>query len=92
MEIKIRYGHCLPSEVAPEESFRVKSFGEERHVDVNRLEMTEIIEARVEEIFSLMLQEIKRSGYDGLLPAGMVITGGSPPPTPTNFMRAKASI
>lgn len=76
-EIKIRYGHCLPSEVAPEETFRVKSFGEERQVDVNRLEMTQIVEARVEEIFSLMLQEIKRSGYDGLLPAGMVITGGS---------------
>jgi cell division protein FtsA len=31
----------------------------------------------VEEIFSLVLQEIKRSGYDGLLPAGMVLTGGS---------------
>ena len=76
-EIKIRYGHCLPSEVAAEETFRVKSFAEERHVDVDRLEMTQIIEARVEEIFSLMLQEIKRSGYDGLLPAGMVLTGGS---------------
>ena len=35
------------------------------------------IEARVEEVFSLTLQEIKRSGYDGLLPAGMVLTGGS---------------
>ena len=35
-----------------------------------------IIEARVEEIFDLVLQEIKRSGYDGLLPAGMVLTGG----------------
>ena len=91
MEIKIRYGHCLPSEVAPEESFRVKSFGEERHVDVNRLEMTEIIEARVEEIFSLMLQEIKRSGYErdfissslvlqknqSFFIFAMVITGGS---------------
>ena len=76
-EIKIRYGHCLPSEVASDETFRVKSFGEERHVDINRYEMTEIIEARVEEIFGIMLKEIKRSGYDGLLPAGMVITGGS---------------
>ena len=36
-----------------------------------------MIEARVEEIFSLVLQEIKHSGYDGLLPAGMVLTGGS---------------
>ena len=38
-----------------------------------------IIEARVEEIFDLVLQEIKRSGYDGLLPAGVVLTGGSQP-------------
>ena len=36
-----------------------------------------IIEARVEETFELILQEIKRSGYDGLLPAGMVLTGGT---------------
>ena len=36
-----------------------------------------IIEARVAEIFSLTMQEIKRSGYDGLLPAGMVLTGGT---------------
>jgi cell division protein FtsA len=76
-EIKIRYGHCLPSEVAPDESFRVKSFGEEKNVDINRHTMTEMIEARIEEIFGIMLKEIKRSGYDGLLPAGMVLTGGS---------------
>ncbi len=36
-----------------------------------------IIGARIEEIFSLVLQRIKRSGYDGLLPAGMVLTGGT---------------
>ncbi|MCA9930097.1 MAG: cell division protein FtsA, partial [Anaerolineales bacterium] len=36
-----------------------------------------VIEARVEEIFQLILLEIKRTGYDGLLPAGIVITGGS---------------
>ena len=34
-------------------------------------------EARVDEIFTLVLQELKRSGYDGLLPAGVVLTGGS---------------
>jgi cell division protein FtsA len=46
-------------------------------VQINRKELAHIIEARVEEIFSLTLQEIKRSGYDGLLPAGMVLTGGA---------------
>ena len=46
-------------------------------MQVSRKELAHIIEARVEEVFELVLQEIKRSGYDGLLPAGMVLTGGS---------------
>ena len=46
-------------------------------MQINRQDLAHIIEARVAEIFSLTLQEIKRSGYDGLLPAGMVLTGGT---------------
>jgi len=46
-------------------------------VQINRQELAHIIEARITEIFSLTMQEIKRSGYDGLLPAGMVLTGGT---------------
>jgi cell division protein FtsA len=67
----------LISEVAPDEYFIVRPFGEEQPVQINRQELVHIIEARVEEIFGLVFQEIKRSGYDGLLPAGMVLTGGS---------------
>jgi cell division protein FtsA len=44
---------------------------------VQRRDLAEIIEARAEEIYQLVLQEIKRSGYDGLLPAGVVMTGGT---------------
>jgi cell division protein FtsA len=55
----------------------VRAFGEDEPVDVSRYDLAHIIAARVEEIFSLMMQEIKRSGYDGLLPAGVVLTGGS---------------
>jgi cell division protein FtsA len=76
-EIKVKHGHAIKSEVNPAESFTIKPFGEEQPVQINRQELAHIIEARVEEIFSLVLQEIKRSGYDGLLPAGMVLTGGS---------------
>ena len=76
-EIKIKHGHTIRDEVNPNESFTVKPFGEEQPVEINRQELAHVIEARVEEIFSLVLQEIKRSGYDGLLPAGMVLTGGS---------------
>jgi cell division protein FtsA len=76
-EIKLQHGHALKSEVSPDEYFTIHPFGEEKPAQINRQELTTIIEARVEEIFSLVLQEIKRSGYDGLLPAGMVLTGGS---------------
>lgn len=76
-DIKIRYGHAIPSEIDPGETFAVKAFGDEKQIEINRHEMAQIIEARVEEMFTLIHQEIKRSGYDGLLPAGLVLTGGS---------------
>jgi cell division protein FtsA len=76
-EVKINHGHALTSAIDTGETFPVRAFGEEQPIDVSRYDLAHIIEARVEEIFSLMLQEIKRSGYDGLLPAGLVLTGGS---------------
>jgi cell division protein FtsA len=76
-DIKKQYGHAIESEVGAEETFSVRTFADERPVQVSRKELAHITEARAEEIFMLVLQEIKRSGYDGLLPAGMVLTGGS---------------
>ena len=75
-EIKLQHGFALESEIDAKEAFYIHPFGEENPVTINRQELAHIIEARVEEIFSLVMQEIKRSGYDGLLPAGMVLTGG----------------
>jgi len=76
-EIKKQYGHAVRGEIGADEYFSMKPFGEEHPVQINRQDLAHIIEARVEEIFRLTLQEIKRSGYDGLLPAGMVLTGGT---------------
>ena len=76
-EIKKKYGYAMKSGVGAEETFNVHTFGEDQPVNVRRQDMAHIIEARVEEIFTLTLQEIKRSGYDGLLPAGLVLTGGT---------------
>lgn len=76
-EIKKKYGYALRSGVGAEEFFTVKAFGDEQPVQIGRQDLAHIIEARVEEVFALTLLEIKRSGYDGLLPAGMVLTGGS---------------
>jgi cell division protein FtsA len=76
-DVKKQQGHAVRAEVGAEEYFSIRPFGEDRPVQINRKELAHIIEARVEEIFSLTLQEIKRSGYDGLLPAGLVLTGGA---------------
>src|SRR5919109_4122540 len=76
-EVKKQHGYAVRSEVGSEEYFAIRPFGEDRPVQINRRDLAHIIEARVAEIFSLTLQEIKRSGYDGLLPAGMVLTGGT---------------
>lgn len=76
-EVKIKHGHAVEAEVGENEEFLVRPFGENTPLQIHRRELAHIIEARVEEIFSLVHQEIKRSGYDGLLPAGMVLTGGS---------------
>lgn len=75
-EVKKKYGHAIKNEVAEEEWFSVRSFGEDNPTQLSRRDLAFIIEARVEEIFRFVLQEIKRSGYDGLLPAGVVLTGG----------------
>jgi cell division protein FtsA len=76
-EVKKQQGHALRIEVGPEEYFSIRPFGEEHAVQINRQDLAHIIGERVAEIFRLILQEIKRSGYDGLLPAGLVLTGGT---------------
>ncbi|HUV16644.1 MAG TPA: cell division protein FtsA [Pelolinea sp.] len=75
-EVKKKYGHSIKNEVGEEDLFSVRSFGQDNPVQMSRRDLAYIIEARVEEIFRFVLQEIKRSGYDGLLPAGVVLTGG----------------
>ncbi len=76
-EIKKRYGHARSSSVLEDEMLDVAAFGEQARQKVSRKFLAEIIEARTEEIFGLILKEVKRSGYDGLLPAGLVLCGGT---------------
>jgi cell division protein FtsA len=74
---KRRHGHARPRGLDPNQSFAVRPFGQERPMEIKRVDMAAVIEPRVEELFSLVRQEVKRSGYDGLLPAGAVLTGGT---------------
>jgi len=75
-EVKHKYGHSSQAAISNEDYFSLRPFGEESAVRISRKELAIIIEARMEEIFNFVLQEIRRSGYDSLLPAGMVLTGG----------------
>jgi cell division protein FtsA len=75
--LKRQHGHALAEAVPPDEVVEVRSFGQGLPRVVSRQEVAAIIEARAEEMFEMILREIKRSGYDGLLPAGVVLTGGT---------------
>ncbi|HMM29297.1 MAG: cell division protein FtsA [Chloroflexota bacterium] len=75
--VKLQYGHADPKAVSSLEAFPIQPFGEELPSKVQRADLALIINARVAEIFELILKEIKRSGYDGLMKAGIVLTGGS---------------
>lgn len=76
-EVKKKYANAIESQISEDEAFPVRSFGQDGQSHILRKDLAHITEARVEEIFQLVLQEIKRSGYDGLLPAGMILTGGT---------------
>ncbi len=75
-QLKVMYGHASPLEVPGDQMCDIAGFGDEPRMRVSRRETAEILRARADELFGLVEQEIKRSGYDGLLPAGLVITGG----------------
>jgi len=76
-KIKIRYGCALTSLVRKDETIEVPSVGGRKPRALSRHTLAEIIEARVEEILSLVHHEIMRTGYGNLLASGIILTGGS---------------
>ena len=75
-EIKIKHGSADLHAVQPEELLNVAVLGDGGGQTIQRRKLCEIIEARMSEIYSLIAEEIKRSGHAGMLPAGVVLTGG----------------
>jgi len=76
-ELKTKCGHAQPGHIEGDELLDVAAFGEQARQQVSRRFLSQIIQARTAEIFELILKETKRSGYDGLLPAGLVLCGGT---------------
>jgi cell division protein FtsA len=75
--IKQKYGCSLSSMVGRDETIEVPSVGGRKPRILSRQILAEIIEPRVEEIFSLVRQELIKSGYEESIASGVVITGGS---------------
>ncbi len=76
-KIKQDYGCCLASMVGKDETIEVPSVGGREVRQLSRQLLAEILEPRVEEIFTLANREIIKSGFEDLIASGVVITGGS---------------
>ncbi|HEX9851534.1 MAG TPA: cell division FtsA domain-containing protein, partial [Woeseiaceae bacterium] len=76
-EIKIKYACALSQLANPDETIEVPSVGERPPRRLARQTLAEIVEPRFEELFSLIRDELRRSGFEELIAAGIVITGGS---------------
>ncbi len=76
-EIKIKYACALTQLASEEHVFQVPSVGERPPQELSRQRLAEVVEPRYEELFTLVLDEIRRSGFEDLIPAGIVLTGGT---------------
>jgi cell division protein FtsA len=76
-EIKIKYGCALAKLTNPNETIKVPSVGDRQPRDLLRQSLAEVIEPRYDELFTLVQAELRRSGYEDLIAAGVVLTGGT---------------
>ena len=76
-EIKVRYGIAKQVLAEPSERIEVPGIGDRGPRSLSRQALAAVIEPRVEELFSLVQQAIRESGYEELLSSGVVITGGT---------------
>lgn len=76
-EIKIKYACALNRLVHPDETINVQGIGDRPPRTLPRQVVAEVVEARYEELFSLIKGELERGGYDEVIASGIVLTGGS---------------
>jgi cell division protein FtsA len=76
-KIKLKYGTCLPDKVKNEETIEIPDMSGRGGRKLPRQILAEILEPRVEEIFTLVKREIMRAGMKDYITSGVVLTGGS---------------
>ena len=76
-ELKVKYACALAKLARPEETVQVPSVGDRAPREMSRQLLAEVVEPRYEELFTLVLEDLRRSGFEHLLAAGIVLTGGT---------------
>ena len=76
-EIKIKYACALTQLASADETIEVPSVGDRPERRLARQTLAEVVEPRYEELFTLIQAELRRSGFEDLCAAGIVLTGGS---------------
>ena len=76
-EIKIKYACALTQLAGADETVKVPSVGDRLPRDLSRQALAEVVEPRYDELFTLVQAELRRSGYEDLIAAGIVLTGGT---------------
>ena len=76
-EIKTKYACALTQLAGADETIKVPSVGDRPPRDLSRQALAEVVEPRYEELFTLVQSELRRSGFEDMIPAGVVLTGGS---------------
>lgn len=76
-EIKVKHACCLTQLANADENIEVASVGDRASRRLSRQTLVEVVEPRYEELFTLVQAELQRSGYENLIAAGVVLTGGS---------------
>jgi cell division protein FtsA len=76
-EIKIKYACALTQLAGAEETIKVPGVGDKPPRSLSRQALAEVVEPRYDELFTLVQAELRRSGYEDLIAAGIVLTGGS---------------
>lgn len=76
-EIKIKYACALRQLANPEETIEVPSVGDRPPRKLSRQTLAEVVEPRYDELLSLVQAELRKSGFEDIVAAGIVLTGGS---------------
>jgi cell division protein FtsA len=76
-KLKVRYGAATPADTSEGELIEVFNVGDREPRILPRRVLCEIIEPRLQEICNMLRLQIRRSGYAHLVPAGLVLTGGT---------------